>query len=135
MNADARKGQRIILVVISGLLAQAAVGFVLPGASIKQQAIRLIIPIGMSILLWRGYSWARSYLAFGLGLGAILGALGGTIAAISVWWGFLLLLFPPLYAWGAWALWSSPAVEAYIAYREKERDPDMSFSTGDNDTT
>jgi hypothetical protein len=31
----------------------------------------------------------------------------------------------------AWLLWSSPKVEAYIEYREKQRNPDMSFdSTG-----
>ena len=120
--------------IIAGLLAQAAIGIVIPGASAKQQGLRLVIPVVLSFLLWRGYSWARSYLALALGIGAIIGAFGGILIAISAWWGSVLLLFPPLYGWGAWALWSSPRVEAYIAFREKERNPEMSFSTGNDDT-
>lgn len=130
MNDEARKGKRIILMIIAGLLLPNLVVLVLPGSSVAALASRLLIGVTLSFLMWRGYSWARSYMAFSLGLAALLSALAGLLAPLAVSWGAALLLFSPLYAWGAWALWSSPAVEAYIEYCEEQRNPDMSFSAG-----
>ena len=130
MNEQARKGCQIILVIIAGLLVPSVGLLLVPGNSVRTLAGRIVISVVLSFLLWRGYSWARSYLAFSLGLGALLTALLGLLAALAVWWGAVLLLLPPLYAWSAWALWSSPKVDAYIEYREQQRNPDMSFTTG-----
>lgn len=130
MNEQARKGRQIILVIIAGLLVPSVGLLLVPGNSARTLAGRIVISVVLSFLLWRGYSWARSYLAFSLGLGALLTALLGLLAALAVWWGAVLLLLPPLYAWSAWALWSSPKVDAYIEYREQQRNPDMSFTMG-----
>ena len=130
MNDETRKGRRIILTIIAGLLLPNLVLLMIPGSSVGTVARSLLIGIIISFLMWRGYSWARSYMAFSLGLAALLSALVGLLAMLAVSWSAVLLLVSPLYAWGAWALWSSPAVEAYIEYCEKQRNPDMSFNTG-----
>ena len=130
MNTDARQGQRIIMAIIIGLFLDFALMLALPGGSLRSQALRLAIVVAMSVLMWRGYSWARSYMAFSLAMAAVLTVLSGMAAMLMVWWGAGLLVLAPLYAWGAWVLWNSPKVEAYIEYRERQRNPDMSFTQG-----
>lgn len=130
MNDDARQGRRIILIIIAGLAVPTLGELLVPGSTLKANATRLAIVGAMSVLMWRGYSWARSYVAFSLVLAGLLTALTGILLALAVWWGFVLLLLPPLYLWGAWALWRSPKVDAYIDHCEKLRNPDMSFTTG-----
>jgi hypothetical protein len=127
MDDAAREGRRIIAIVIAGLLLHSLVMLAVPGRSFPRRALELLVAGGMSLLMWRGYSWARSYLAFVLGGSAIGAAIMGLWLTFSVGWGAVLLLFPPLYGWGAWALWSSPKVDAYIEHRERKRNPDMSF--------
>lgn len=128
MNDDARQGRRIILVVMAGLLIPVLGVLLIPGTSVKSQAVRLAIVVGMSFFMWRGYSWARSYIAFSLGVAALLAALSGVLAVLALSWGAVFLLLAPLYAWGAWALWRSPKVDAYIEHCERQRNPDMSFT-------
>lgn len=130
MNDEARKGRQIVLIIIAGLLLPNLALALLSGNSIKVSGLRLVISFLISFLLWRGYSWARSYMAFSLGLAALLTALSGLLAVLVLSWMAVVLLLAPLYAWGAWALWSSPTVEAYIEYCERQRNPDMSFNTG-----
>ena len=130
MNEEARKGRTIIIAVIAGLLLPSLGLLVVSGNAMKAATVRLIISVVLSYLLWRGYSWARSYLAFGLGLAAALAVLSGLLALLAMSWLAIFLLLAPLYAWGAWALWSSPNVEAYIQHCEQRRNPDMSFHTG-----
>lgn len=130
MNDDARGGRRIILLIIASLLLPNLGLLIVAGNSLGMALGRLAIVIGMSFLMWRGYGWARSYMAFSLGVAALLAVLTGILAALAVWWGAVLLVPPPLYAWGAWVLWRSPKVDAYIEHCEKLRNPDMSFNTG-----
>ena len=130
MSDEATKGKRIISIIVAGLLVPNLALLLVPGSSLRVIAGRSAIAVIMSFLMWRGYSWARSYMSFSLGLAALLAVLSGLLGLLTASWGAVLLLVAPLYAWGAWALWSSPAVEAYIAHREQERNPDMSFNTG-----
>ena len=130
MSEDARKGQRIVLIIGAALLVPELLTIVLVGWT-RPGAFRAAFSIVLAFLLWKGYSWARSYLAFSLALVALLWAFAGFLALLVISPLAVVLLFPPLYAWAAWLLWSSPKVEAYIDYREKQRNPDMSFdSTG-----
>ncbi len=128
MDDTTRRGQWIILIVITGLVLETMLSLFLPGSTLRGQAPRLVIVTVLLFLMWRGYGWARSYVAFSLGIAALLTAISGVLLVARVWWGFLLALFAPLYAWGAWALWSSPQVDAYIDYCERERNPSMSLS-------
>ena len=140
MSDEARKGRQVILIVIAALLLPSLVTPLTAGVSLGAVIARFGISAVMCVLMWRGYSWARSYLAFGLGLAALLAVLAGAFGLIAVLAGALAplvvlrlavtLLLAPLYAWAAWALWSSPKVEAYIEYRERQRNPDMSFNSG-----
>lgn len=130
MSDEARKGRQIILIVIAALLLPNLGILLAAGLSPTAAVTRLGISAVMSFLMWRGYSWARSYLAFGLGLAALFALLSGVLALFVVSWLAVMLLLAPLYAWAAWALWSSPKVEAYIQYCEQQRNPDMSFNTG-----
>jgi len=130
MNNEAKRGRQIILLIVTGLVVPNLAGILIPGNAVKLGLIRLLFAFLMSFLLWRGYSWARSYMAFSLGLAALLTALSGLLAVLVFSWMAVVLLLAPLYAWGAWALWSSPSVEAYIEYCERQRNPDMSFNTG-----
>ena len=118
----------MILIIVAALIGHRLLGFLLPDASIESQVVPLVISVVISFFLIRGHSAARSYLAISLGLAALVSALGGGVLAVKHWWGFVFVLFVPVYAWGAWALWSSPKVEAYIEYRERRRNPDMSFT-------
>ena len=127
MSDDARKGQRIVLAICTALLLPELLTLLVRRDVSVSGAMRMIIPVLLAVLLWRGYSWARSYLAFSLGLVALLWALAGFLALLAISWFAVVLVLPPLYVWGAWLLWSSPKVEAYIDYREKQRNPDMSF--------
>ena len=118
----------MILLIVAGLILHRLLGFLLPDASVEAQWVPLVLAAVLSFFLLRGYGWARSYLAASLGLAALLTLLGGGVLALKHWWGLPFLLFAPLYAWAAWALWSSPKIEAYIDHRERRRNPDMSFT-------
>jgi hypothetical protein len=132
LSEDARSGQRIARVLALAVLIPNALLFAFAltfGLPPGRYTIRLGIGLVMGVMLWRGYGWARSYLAFALGLSSIVALVGGLLIGFRLpLLGVLGFLLAPLYGWGAWALWSSPKVEAYIEYREQRRNPDMSFS-------
>jgi hypothetical protein len=136
VSDEARKGQRIVLVIVAALLVPNVVialvssAPLFSGGPLRSSGFRVAISVVISFLLWRGYSWARSYMAFSLGLSALLATLSGLLALLAGSWLGVMLLLAPVYAWGAWALWSSPNVDAYIEHRERERNPDMSFGSG-----
>jgi len=127
MTEEARRGRLIVLIIIAALLVPNLAVMTLTQAW-EAGAFRFAIAVAMSFFLWRGYSAARSYLAFSLGLAALLAALSGIVGALVLSWTAIFLLLAPVYAWGAWALWSSPKVEAYIEHCERGRNPDMSFN-------
>jgi hypothetical protein len=128
MNDAARKGRRMVMLIVAGLLAQRLLE--LSRVSTGQQVFRLGIAVAFAYLLWRGYGWARLYLVLALAAAALLTTVVGLVTAMLDPSGLLYLTLVPLYVWGVWALWSSPAVEAYFEHRESARHPDMSFSTG-----
>ena len=130
MNDEARKGRRMVLTIVAALLLPNLLLVLVSGIPLKSLGLRFLISVVISFLVWRGYSWARSYMALSLGLGALLTALAGLLAALAASWQAGFLLLAPVYAWGAWALWSSPNVDAYIDHCERQRNPDMSFNTG-----
>jgi len=129
MSEEAGKGRQIILIIVAALLVPSLAVMMLTQAW-REGALRFAIALVMSFFLWRGYSWARSYLAYTLGLATLLAALSGIVGALVLRWQAIYVFVAPLYAWGAWALWSSPKVEAYIEHRERQRNPDMSLNMG-----
>jgi hypothetical protein len=131
VTSEAARGRRIILTVSAALVLPSAALFVLSRPPRGVATLRLAIAVAMSALMIRGYSWARTWVAVGLGVAGLLVTVIGLLAALRFWWGFVFLLLPPLYFWGAWTLWRSPSVEAYLEHCERKRNPDMSFSSTD----
>ena len=81
MNDEARKGRRMVLTIVAALLLPNLLLVLVSGIPLKSLGLRFLISVVISFLVWRGYSWARSYMAFSLGLGALLTALAGLLAA------------------------------------------------------
>lgn len=136
MSEAERKGRTIILIVAGGLIGTALLNMLRALAMSSRDAVgmawvRLAICLVISFLMWRGYSWARSYVAFSLFVGAALGALGSLATLVGAFvLGLLNLTFAFFYAWGGYMLWKSPDVDAYIERHEKLRNPDMSLGGG-----
>jgi hypothetical protein len=135
VSEEARIGKRIVVGLALALLIPkvvvfaVAIAFALP---LGQYAIRLGIGLLIAAVMWRGYSWARSYVALAFGLSSAFSLVGGFLIASEMpLLGLVGICLAPFYAWGAWVLWSSPKVEAYIAYCEQRRNPVMSLSTRD----
>lgn len=136
MSEAERKGRTIILIVAGGLIGTALLNLLGALAMTSRDAmgmawVRLAICLVVSFLMWRGYSWARSYVAFALFVGAVLAALGSLAMLAGMFFlGLLNLTIAFFYAWGGYMLWKSPDVDAYIEWHEKARNPDMSLGGG-----
>jgi len=128
VNEAARQGFRMLLVVAAGLVLHRLLALLTPDASVEAHVVPLVLSVVIAFLLLRGYGWARSYIAVSLGLASLFTLVAGGALAMRHWWGVPFVLFAPLYAWGAWAVWSSPKVQAYIAHRERQRNPDLSLT-------
>jgi hypothetical protein len=92
--------------------------------------LQVVLPVVMAFLLFKGYSWARAYIAFSSCAGALLLMLGPLLT------GKLLLAlfsfpFAAAYVAAAVILWKSKAVEAYFDRQTHSRDALLSLSDHD----
>jgi hypothetical protein len=119
MTREENRGRRITLALaclvgippVLNVLILLSVGRPIPSGT---WLFRVVIPLALAWLLYRGYRWARGYIAFSFGLGAVLGA--ARLAAVSapVMVKLLVVPFLALPFWAAVILWKSPSVGAYF---------------------
>lgn len=132
MNDEAKSGRRVIAAIALALIVPSVLELVVASSQPRglegSAVVRPLVAIAMSVLMWRGYSWARTYIAVVLAIGAVLAAMRAVLLTMQTPLGGVMFVLPPLYAWGAWALWSSSKVDAYVEHCERRRTPDMSFT-------
>jgi len=91
---------------------------------------QLVLPVVMAFLLFKGYTWARAYIAFSSCAGALLLMLGPLLRG-SLLFALLSLPFAAAYVAAAVILWKSKAVEAYFDRQTHSRDALLSLSDHD----
>lgn len=132
MSQEERRGKKIALaiaIIVSVLAALDFLALFLTATSGSGAGswFGLVLRLAMAWLIYRGYGWARSYLAFLLVVNALIAAVGlplqlgdlGSVVALPV---------AAIYFAFSWAVWRSKALEAYCAHQYRKRNPSMSMS-------
>src|SRR5262245_39170977 len=129
MTAEEIRGRRITIMIalvvgvppLIMLLILLALGK--PGSQIPW--FQILLPMVLSILLFKGYRWARAYIIFSLCAGALLLLVqpllaGSLVLAIAT--AIFSLPFAAIYVTSAVVLYRSKAVEAYFEKQTHDRD-------------
>jgi hypothetical protein len=94
-----------------------------PGSDIPW--VQSLIPVALSVLLLKGYRWARAYIIFSLFAASLLLLLGALFAGslvLAIATAIVTLPFAVAYVICAIILWRSKAVEAYFDRQTYARD-------------
>jgi hypothetical protein len=130
MTSEQRRGRTISLVIAVGLVAINVLLFLL--AALVQpetgafQWFRLGLVLALAWCVFKGYGWARAYVAFSMLVCSLLWLVGPILAGQPI----ELVIGVPLSAifiTGAVVLWRSKSVAAYFDHQTQRRDAPLSM--------